>query len=200
MLLTTLNTPNVAFSDYSVGQVVRNKYNISSGFNPVEPVTDDGQILIGYRDGRYTWATQTVQELWDTADGANRTANEAKTSVTALDTRVTALDTSVTALDGKVTTLEQNVATKSTFILLNDLYPTSNVQDGTYADYPYRFDYEVTGLTSNDVVEVILGLPAATSGNIAPITLSDAGKFSIYCKTDSSISDTISAIVFKGGN
>lgn len=186
MLLTTLDTPNVGFADYSVGQVVRSKYNISSGFNPVETVTDDGQILIGYTNGTYTWATQTVQELWDTADGANRTANEAKTNVT--------------ALDGRVTTLEQNVATKSTFILLSDLYPTSNVQDGTYADYPYRFDYEVTGLTVNDVVEVILNLPAATSGNIAPITRSDAGKFSIYCKTDSSISDTISAIVFKGGN
>ena len=186
MLLTTLNTPNVGFADYSVGQVVRNKYNISSGFNPVETVTDDGQILIGYRDGRYTWATQTVQELWDTADGANRTANQAQANVTALDTRVT--------------TLEQNVATKSTFILLNDLYPTANMQDSPYADYPYRYEYEVTGLTANDVVEVILGLPAATSGNIAPITLSDAGKFSIYCKTDSSITDTISAIVFKGGN
>lgn len=158
----------------------------SGGFNPVETVTDDGQILIGYVDGTYTWATQTIQELWDTADGANRTANEVKTEVSALDT--------------KVTTLEQNVATKSTFILLSDLYPTSNTQDGTYADYPYRYDYEVTGLTVNDVVEVILGLPAATSGNIAPITRSDEGKFSIYCKTDSSITDTISAIIFKGGN
>ena len=186
MLLTTLNTPNVAFSDYSVGQVVRSKHNISSGFNPVETVTDDGQILIGYRNGRYTWATQTVQELQETADGASRMANEVKTEVS--------------ALDSKVTTLEQNVATKSTFILLSDLYPDASQADGTYANYPYRFDYEVTGLTVNDVVEVILNMAAATSGNIAPITRSDAGKFSIYCKTDSSISDTISAIIFKGGN
>ena len=184
VLSTTLDTLNVAFSDYSVAQVTQRKSTV--GFYPLEPVTDDGQILIGYRGGDYTWTTQTIQEFWDTVDAANRTANEAKTSVTALDTRVT--------------TLEQTVATKSTFILLSDLYPTSNVQDGTYADYPYRFDYEVTGLTVNDVVEVILNLPAATSGNIAPITRSDAGKFSIYCKTDSSITDTISAIVFKGGN
>ena len=40
----------------------------SGGFNPVETVTDDGQILIGYRDGTYTWATQTIQELWDTIE------------------------------------------------------------------------------------------------------------------------------------
>ena len=202
LLATTLNTLNIGFSDYSVNNVVYSESTISGGggFNPVETVTDDGQILIGYVDGTYTWATQTVQELWDTADGANRTANEAKTNVTALDTKVTALNTSVTALDGRVTTLEQNVATKSTFILLNDLYPSANMQDSPYADYPYRYEYEVTGLTVNDVVEVILGLPAATSGNIAPITLSDQGKFSIYCKTDSSITDTISAIVFKGGN
>lgn len=155
-------------------------------FNPVDPVTDNGQILVGSTDGTYSWSTQTIQELWNTADGANTKATTNTNSITALDTRVT--------------TLEQNVATKSTFILLSDLYPTSNVQDGTYADYPYRFDYEVTGLTVNDVVEVILGLAAATSGNVAPITRSDAGKFSIYCKTDSSISDTINAIVFKGGN
>ena len=186
-LATTKNALSIAFADYSINRLDASINEISgSGFNPVETVTDDGQILIGYRDGRYTWATQTVQELQETADGANRTANEAKTSVT--------------ALNSKVTTLEQNVATKSTFILLSDLYPDSNVQDGTYADYPYRYDYVVTGLTVNDVVEVILNLPAATSGNIAPITRSDAGKFSIYCKTDSSISDTISAIVFKGGN
>ena len=63
MLLTTLNTQNVGFADYSVGQVVRSKYNISYGFDPVEPVTDDGQILIGYKNGTYTWATQTIQEL-----------------------------------------------------------------------------------------------------------------------------------------
>lgn len=157
-----------------------------SGFNPVETVTDDGQILIGYRDGRYTWATQTVQELQETADGASRMANEVKTEVS--------------ALDSKVTTLEQTIATKSTFILLSDLYPDSSQQDSPYADYPYRFIYEVPGLTVNDVVEVILNMAAATSGNIAPITLSDQGKFSIYCKTDSSITDTISAIVFKGGN
>ena len=83
-------------------------------------------------------------------------------------------------------------------ILINDLYPTSNVSDSTYADYPYRYDYEVIGLTSNDVVEVMLSLADATSGNVAPITISDVGKFSIYCKTDSSITDTINAVIFKG--
>ena len=40
----------------------------SGGFNPVETVTDDGQILIGYVNGTYTWATQTIQELWSTIE------------------------------------------------------------------------------------------------------------------------------------
>ena len=89
-------------------------------------------------------------------------------------------------------------ALNNKIILLNDLYPTSNVQDGVYADYPYRYDFEITGLTSNDVVEVMLSLADATSGNVAPIIISDVGKFSIYCKTDSSITDTINVVIFKG--
>lgn len=102
------------------------------------------------------------------------------------------LRANVDVLNNTISGLENKV------ILVNDLYPTSNVSDSTYADYPYRFDYEVTGLTANDVVEVMLSLADATSGNVAPITISDVGKFSIYCKTDSSIRDTINVVIFKG--
>ena len=102
------------------------------------------------------------------------------------------LRVNVDALNNTISSLENKV------VLVNDLYPTSNVSDSTYADYPYRYDYEVIGLTSNDVVEVMLSLADATSGNVAPITISDVGKFSIYCKTDSSITDTINAVIFKG--
>ena len=102
------------------------------------------------------------------------------------------LKVNVDMLNNTISGLENKV------ILVNDLYPTSNVPDSTYADYPYRYDFEVTGLTSNDVVEVILSLNDATSGNIAPITMSSEGLFSIYCKTDSSITDTINAVIFKG--
>ena len=65
ILTTTLNTLNVEFSNYSVNNVVYSKDTISGGggFNPVETVTDDGQILIGYVDGTYTWATQTITSL-----------------------------------------------------------------------------------------------------------------------------------------
>lgn len=102
-----------------------------------------------------------------------------------LKANVDVLNNVISGLDNKV-------------VLVNDLYPTSNVSDGTYADYPYRYDFEITGLTSNDVVEVMLSLADATSGNVAPITISDVGKFSIYCKTDSSITDTINVVIFKG--
>ena len=74
-------------------------------FNPQDPVTDNGQILIGNVDGTYSWSTQTIQEIWDTADGANTTANNNTTNIAVLDTKVN-------ALEGKVTTLEQTTATK----------------------------------------------------------------------------------------
>ena len=66
-LTTTLNNINVAFSDYSVDSVVYREEAISGGsgggFNPIDSVTDDGQILIGNVDGTYTWSTQTIQEF-----------------------------------------------------------------------------------------------------------------------------------------
>ena len=112
---------------------------------------------------------------------------------------IEALRVNVENLNAITNTLNEDVAAlNNKIILLNDLYPTSNVSDSTYADYPYRYDFEVTGLTSNDVVEVMLSLADATSGNVAPITISDVGKFSIYCKTDSSITDTINVVIFKG--
>lgn len=88
----------------------------------------------------------------------------------------------------------------STFTLLKNLTASAGVSDTTYTDYPLRFDFTVADLTANDMVEAVLSVADATSGNFAPITVSAAGKFSIYGKTGSSLSSSINAIVFKGGN
>lgn len=88
----------------------------------------------------------------------------------------------------------------STFNLLSNLTASAGVSDTTYADYPLRFDFTVAGLTTSDMVEAILGVADATSGNFAPITTTVDGKFSIYGKTGSSLSSSINAIVFKGGS
>lgn len=88
----------------------------------------------------------------------------------------------------------------STFTLLSNLTASAGVADTTYTDYPLRFDFTVAGLTTSDMVEAVLGVADATSGNFAPITTTVDGKFSIYGKTGSSLSSSINAIVFKGGN
>lgn len=88
----------------------------------------------------------------------------------------------------------------STFNLLSNLTASAGVADTTYPDYPLRFDFAVAGLTTSDMVEAILNVADATSGNFAPITTTVDGKFSIYGKTGSSLSSSINAIVFKGGN
>ena len=62
------NSDNTTVKSGSVYITTETINSSSGGFNPVETVTDDGQILIGYRDGTYTWATQTIQELWDTIE------------------------------------------------------------------------------------------------------------------------------------
>ena len=88
----------------------------------------------------------------------------------------------------------------STFTLLSNLTASAGIADTTYADYPLRFDFTVAGLTTSDMVEAILNVADATSGNFAPITTTVDGKFSIYGKTGSSLSSSINAIVFKGGS
>ena len=88
----------------------------------------------------------------------------------------------------------------STFTLLENLTASAGVSDTTYTDYPLRFDFTVADLTANDMVEAVLTVADATSGNFAPITTTAAGKFSIYGKTGSSLSGNINAIVFKGGS
>lgn len=88
----------------------------------------------------------------------------------------------------------------STFTLLSNLTASAGVSDTTYADYPLRFDFTVAGLTTSDMVEAVLSVADATSGNFAPITTTVDGKFSIYGKTGSSLSSSINAIVFKGGS
>lgn len=88
----------------------------------------------------------------------------------------------------------------STFTLLSNLTASAGVADTTYADYPLRFDFTVAGLTTSDMVEAVLSVADATSGNFAPITTTVDGKFSIYGKTGSSLSSSINAIVFKGGS
>lgn len=88
----------------------------------------------------------------------------------------------------------------STFNLLSNLTASAGVSDSTYTDYPLRFDFTVAGLTTSDMVEAILSVADATSGNFAPVTTTVDGKFSIYGKSGSSLSGSINAIVFKGGN
>ena len=88
----------------------------------------------------------------------------------------------------------------STFNLLSNLTASAGVSDTTYTDYPLRFDFTVAGLTTSDMVEAILSVADATSGNFAPVTTTVAGKFSIYGKSGSSLSGSINAIVFKGGS
>ena len=88
----------------------------------------------------------------------------------------------------------------STFNLLSNLTASAGVADTTYTDYPLRFDFTVAGLTTSDMVEAVLSVADATSGNFAPITTTVDGKFSIYGKTGSSLSSNINAIVFKGGS
>lgn len=114
-------------------------------FNPADPVTDDGQILVGYVNGTYSWSTQTLPEIWNHADTAYTTANAAKDTINEVDAKVT-------ALDGRVTTLENAggtggggsaVASAATVngqpIISNTAGQTGDIQVACYMELNYNF-------------------------------------------------------------
>ena len=135
----------------------------SSGgnFNPQDPITDNGQILVGSIDGTYSWSTQTIQEIWDTADGANTTANNNTTNIAVLDTKVNTATTNIAALDTRVTALENaggsgggggtsytftNGLTESNGTVSNDFYKSMRV--------PNSQGNIILGICENEGVEL----------------------------------------------
>lgn len=72
------------------------------------------------------------------------------------------------------------------------------VEDTTYTDFPYKATITVSGITSNDVAEVILSQEQASSGNYANVTNTTDGAVEIYSSVNTEI--TIPTIVIiKGG-
>ena len=100
---TILNDiPNTYATKTTVGDIdtrVTALENANDGFAPSDAVTDDEQILVGYKNGTYSWSTQTLPEIWNHADTAYTTANAVKDTINEVDAKVTALDTRVDALE-----------------------------------------------------------------------------------------------------
>ena len=48
--------------------------------------------------------------------------------------------------------------------------------------YPYSADYNVSGLTDDNITDVYFNEADATSGNYSPVTSTTTGKFTIYAK------------------
>jgi len=59
--------------------------------------------------------------------------------------------------------------------------------DSTYTDYGYKCVLSVSGVTANDLAEVVFGVAEATSGNYAPVVETGAGTITIYSKVDDTI-------------
>lgn len=52
--------------------------------------------------------------------------------------------------------------------------------DATYADYPYRADVTLTGVTDEMVPDVMLDVEQAVSGEIAPVAIAGTGYIRLY--------------------
>lgn len=69
------------------------------------------------------------------------------------------------------------------------------VADNTYQDYDYRATITISGVTSNDIPEVIFGATEAISGNYLPIAESITNGIYIYSKVNDTI--TIPTIIIQ---
>lgn len=84
-------------------------------------------------------------------------------------------------------------------LIISNTSVASWTSDTTYSDFGYKSEISITGLSANDVCEIIFNQADASSGNYAQVNSTSAGILTIYSKVDTSITiPTI--IVFKGGD
>lgn len=81
----------------------------------------------------------------------------------------------------------------NTFTIMQDVVVNSWTTDATYADFGYKANISIDGLTSNDVCDVIFSQADASSGNYAQVCLSKTGTLTIYSSVNAEI--TIPTIV-----
>jgi len=67
---------------------------------------------------------------------------------------------------------------------LQNVTANSFVADATYEDFPFKCEIAVTGVTSANNAEITFSLTQATSGDLAPICVTDTNKVIIYAKSD----------------
>lgn len=75
-----------------------------------------------------------------------------------------------------------NALEKPTYLV--NVVANSFVADTTYLDFPFKCEIEVTGVTSANNAEITFSLAQATSGDLAPICVTDTNKVIIYAKSD----------------
>ncbi len=77
--------------------------------------------------------------------------------------------------------------TPSAPIVLENVSASTWVADNTYAGYGYKCEISVNGVTDSDLAEVVFGVAEATSGNYAPVAVTDLDTVTIYSKVDTAI-------------
>lgn len=95
------------------------------------------------------------------------------------------LGESLKVVTNALTEMDENKVDKTSSV--SSTIPTTNwVSDSTYSDYPYRYDLEITGVTANDFVTIIVS-PAsfeiARKCGLCPTNESAAGIVKVWAKT-----------------
>ena len=67
---------------------------------------------------------------------------------------------------------------------LQNVTANTFVADATYEDFPFKCEIAITGVTSANNAEITFSLAQATSGDLAPICVTETNKIIIYAKSD----------------
>lgn len=76
------------------------------------------------------------------------------------------------------------IKNKPKIIKVTNIVTSDCINNITYADYPYRYDFQILGVTESMIAEVIFDVTEATSGNFAPICQTYEGGVSVYGKVE----------------
>ena len=96
---------------------------------------------------------------------------------------------------GNAPTWGENPAPK----ILSNTVVSNWVADATYADFGYKADIAIDGLTAASICEIIFSQDDAASGNYAQVCLSGTGILTIYSKVNDTITIPTIMVYISGG-
>ena len=164
----------IVSEDYltDIADAIRDKTGSSEGMEVNEMPGQIRSITTGAVDS----GSITTEKLADGAVTSDKIASSAVTTEKLADGAITAEKLSSDAVTPTSIGAEKKRLQFTAVVVTTESF----VEDGGYADFPYRASVELEGVTPGMVPEIIFGVENAASGNFAPVAESYEGGIYLY--------------------